>query len=175
MYVSSGKANVVEVSVRLDKDDKLHQECLWARTYLDIDNWTLSFVSDCGNFSYEWTKEKHYHFLDFVSSIPASYLIDKIATEDVFSEEKSKNYLLEFLRESGEDDDTIYASLRDASFKNEIELIDFIEDILELPDAEQYCCYDYPNKAKVFVKIFTTIVQPEIKKYIRNFGYPDCY
>ncbi len=172
MYVSSSKANVVEVSVRLDKDDKLYQECLWARTYLDLDNWTLSFVSDCGNFSYEWTKEKHYHFLDFVSSIPASYLIDKIATENVFSEEKSKHHLLEFVKEAGEDDDTILASLRDATFRNEIELIDFAEEVLELPDAEQYCYYDYPHKAKVFVEIFTTIIQPEIKRYIRNFGYP---
>lgn len=177
MRIEIEKPNTVMFKVYPDRTDDWYTKCLWARFTFDLANWSLTAQSDCGDYSYSWCVEKSGRtFLQLMAIIEKDYLLGKISSRSRFDVESTKENVSEWVREdedlSLEERDRILTEIKEIEeysdgqqFMRELEDIEGMENFSDLWECLEY---DYPASAKTFVAIFKEIVQPEIKKYLKE-------
>lgn len=177
MRVEIERPNTIMFKVYPDKTDERYTKCLWARFTFDLANWSMTAQSDCGDYSYSWCVEKGGRtFLQLMTVIEKDYLLGKISSRSRFDVESTKQTVIEWVREdedlSPEEQNRIISEI------NEIEKYadgqEFLRELEDIDGMDNFCdlweCldYDYPASAKTFVEIFKEIVQPEIRKYLKE-------
>lgn len=170
MKISEVKPSVRKFEYRQEKGDADYGSCLWADFILDCDAYTLSIQSDCGNYAYSWTPTPNSEsFIHLMCRINSGYLLNKIATENVFDINESIRGTIENL---------------DLTEETDAELISEIEAIDRGYGEESYCreCDDimrrhnirdgwesihieknYPAGAQKIVQIFCGVVVPYLR------------
>lgn len=87
---------IITLEFRQERGDPDYGSCLWARFYLDTENYTMTIESDCGNYGYAWaptpTSES---FLHLMARVDADYLLDKISSETVIDEKATLHNVAE--------------------------------------------------------------------------------
>lgn len=165
--------NTTTYSMRFTKeeDPDMHWRCMWARITLDHDNFTLSSVSDCGDYTYSWCVTESETFLHLMSRIDSEYLLSKISCQSEFDLEQSIKETIDNIKEYYSDEGDIDEKI------NEISEIDcgeegFIMEVDRIMDNIDFesisCIKDYPEGAKVFCRIFMEYLQPMLKKELNK-------
>lgn len=171
MQVEIRVPDTIQFCVRMDIDDELHHQCMWARVTFDNKNWSMMAQSDAGDYSYSWCVESGGRsFLELMQQIDSDYLLCKISDRTVFDLEETKKAVIEWVYEE-EQAERMIEEINAISACNEREFISDLEDIdgmEEYSDLWECIHTDYPNGAKVFARIFTEVIQPEISKYLKS-------
>ncbi|PHV69192.1 hypothetical protein CS063_17220 [Sporanaerobium hydrogeniformans] len=165
------KPNITTYAMRFNKDEDpdLYWRCMWARISLDHDNYTLSIVSDCGDYTYSWGRNDHESFLNLMSRINEYYLLDKISSRSKFNLEKSKQETIDRIKnyyEHSDDDDKCneqIEAVKDVEYYGEEGFYIAVDQIVE--DSELIeVVKEYPNGAVTICEIFKTYLQPLLKE-----------
>lgn len=170
MKCSIIKPNTTTYNMRFNKeeDPDMYWRCMWARITLDHDNFTLSVVSDCGNYTYTWCVTESETFIDLMKRIDSDYLLSKISSETVFKLDESKKATIKNIELYWDDEATIKGIIK------EIENIEYCgneETFYRMADEILNCSgeliepiKDYPEGAKVFCRIFKEYLQPLLRR-----------
>ena len=182
MNIAVEKPEIVTISYRQEQGDKDYGSCLWARFYLDIDNYTLSIESDCGNYSYGWTPTPLSEtFLHLLARIGPDYLLGKIATLDTVDGDTTWENIEDAVKEAAEYEDihldlTTWEDVKAACPISDDgrDIMDALKDALpsDLWDTMDidwlWGCVerDYSAQAKRIVSIFDTYIKPKVKELL---------
>lgn len=180
MKVSIEQPRVVQLSYRQEKGDPDYGSCMWARFYLDLENYTMSIESDCGNYVYGWVPTpKSESFLQLLARMDKDYLLDKISSESVVDGDATweaiEAVIVDAAHWEGEELDfstweAIKAACRESD--DDREIVDALKgallptDLFEKLDYDQTygsIVHDYPASAKKIVEVFDTCIRPKIK------------
>ena len=98
MTVTVEKPKIITLLYRQEKSDSDYGSCLWARFYLDTQNYTMSIESDCGNYSYGWypTPDSE-SFLHLLCRMDGGYLRDKLAERTIVDGDATWNALKDMI------------------------------------------------------------------------------
>lgn len=177
MNVTLERPSIVSLLYQQDKDDPDYGSCLWARFYLDLENYTLSIESDCGNYSNGWKPTESETFLQLLSRMGTDYLLGKISSESVVDGDATWESVEAYISDASDYENihlnaTTWEELKDACHisKDSRDIMDAIEDALpsDLWDTLDYdwlrgCIkMDYPVQAKRIVEIFGTCIRLKI-------------
>ncbi len=169
MKVEVRVPDTVQFCVRMEKEDKLYQRCMWARVTFDNKNWSMMAQSDAGDYSYSWCVESGgRRFLDLMQQIDEDYLLCKISDMTQFDLYGTKSILIDWVSDEEQSERLIkeinnISACNSYEFMKELSNIDGMEEYTDLWECIQY---DYPQRAKVFANVFTECIQPEIRKYL---------
>lgn len=180
MKVSIEQPRVVQLSYRQEKGDPDYGSCMWARFYLDLENYTMSIESDCGNYVYGWVPTpKSESFLQLLARMGKDYLLGKISSESVVDGDATWEAIEAVISDAasweGEELDlSIWEDIKAACRErdDDREIVDALKDALlptdlfEKLDYEQTygsIVHDYPASAKKIVEVFDTCIRPKIK------------
>lgn len=171
MKVEVKVPDTVQFCIRIDKEDELHSQCMWARITFDNKNWSMMAQSDAGDYSYSWCVESGGRkFLELMQQLDVDYLLCKISDRNKFDLDDTKRTVI----------NRIYDDEQAERMINEINSIDacsqdeFMQELAEIKGIDGYSelweciCMDYPTRAKVFARVFTECIQPEIRKYLKG-------
>lgn len=87
---------IITLEFRQERGNPDYGSCLWARFYLDTENYNLIIESDCGNYGYAWAPTPtSKSFLHLMARVDADYLLDKISSETVIDEKATLNNVAE--------------------------------------------------------------------------------
>lgn len=180
MKVSIEQPRVVQLMYQQEKGDPDYGSCMWARFYLDLENYTMSIESDCGNYVHGWVPTpKSESFLQLLARMDKDYLLDKISSESVVDGDATweaiEAVMVDAAYYEGEELDfstweAIKAACRERN--DDREIVDALKDALlptdlfEKLDYEQTygsIVHDYPASAKKIVEVFDTCIRPNIK------------
>lgn len=184
------------IEYRQDETDKFYGTCLWARFYFDLDNYSLTIESDCGNYGYSWrpTPETE-RFLKLCCRFDEYYLCEKFSNRSVIDQEKTYANLVGLIKDLYLDDEIIkyekdyeedlYEELKDAvfSYTDARELIEavewrirntLLENHLESYDIYECIDKDYPINVKTITKIFVTEIIPYLKEQLSKNFIREC-
>ena len=104
-----------------------------------------------------------------MSQINSDYLLRKISDRNQFDFETTKQTIIDYYGD--EITDKQWKWLDEVEYYNEQDFINQLENCTyfdEFCDIWECVQHDYPTMAKVFARVFTEIVQPKIKEYIKN-------
>lgn len=100
--IEQTKKKIITLTFRQEPGDPDYGSCTWAEFIFDLDAYSLSILSDCGNYSYKWTPTpKSESFLHLMGRVDAGYLLDKISDRNVINEDKTYDNLCALLKEYG--------------------------------------------------------------------------
>lgn len=170
MKVDVKVPDTVQFCIRMEKEDELYTQCMWARVTFDNKNWCMMAQSDAGDYSYSWCVETGGRkFLELMQQIDSDYLLCKISDMTWFDLENSKKTAISWLSNELASE-RIIKEINSINVSNPhdfmMELED-IEEIREYQDLWECIQTDYPSGAKVFARVFTECIQPEIRKYLK--------
>jgi Lar family restriction alleviation protein len=141
----------------------------------------MTAVTDCGNYSCKWS-ETGFGFLNSMSEFDTEYLLCHVAKKDKFDYNNTIKNIKDIFKNTHHYE-AVEKLLDEADFySDEYDFVEYIKlyddfDIFESPDIWEYIMYDYPLQAKIFVELFTTYIQPQIKKVLNvleNRGLEPC-
>ena len=175
------KPAIITLEFRQEKDDPDYGSCMWARFFIDTENYDLQIMSDCGNYAYGWYPTPNAEsFMKLLSRINDSYLLDKLSSRTVINEEATfeelkKFYFDETIGRSEEDRNIFLDNLKEACFIEAVELWSAVEQCLSSWDID-YDSYDvlmcvnkdYPANAQKIVEVFMNYIQPKIKELLKG-------
>lgn len=184
MKVTLQKPKILTFLVTQEESDPDYGSCLWARFYLDTDNYTLSIESDCGNYFYGWrpTPETE-SFLHLLTRLSPGYLLCKIASLDVVDGDATWGNIEEAIQEAATYegihlDLTTWEDVKAACHISDDgrDIMDALKDTLpsDLWDAVDidwlWGCVerDYSTQAKRIVSIFNTYIKPKVKEQLED-------
>lgn len=78
MIVKKEMPHIVRLTYRQQPDDPDYGSCLWAFFDFDIDKFTLSIQSDCGEYGHRWPASKGESFMELCARMDDSYLETKM-------------------------------------------------------------------------------------------------
>ena len=163
--------DTVQFCIRMEKEDELYTRCMWARVTFDNKNWSMMAQSDAGDYSYSWCVETGGRkFLELMQQIDSDYLLCKISDMTRFDLDNTKKTVISWVSSEVESEriikeiNSINVS-NSHDFMNELEGIEGMEEYTDLWECIQS---DYPSGAKVFARVFTECIQPEIRKYLKQ-------
>lgn len=177
MTVTIEKPDIITLMFRQERSDTDYGSCLWARFYLDLQNYTMSIESDCGNYSYGWIPTPdHETFLELLCRMNRYYLLDKLAQRSVVDGESTWKSIKELL-ESEEltlDELALHdleVSCHQQSAQGVISDVVAILDDTECGaitgfDIAQCIELDYKAGAKKIVDVFKTAIVPPLKEML---------
>lgn len=185
MNVAIEKPEIISLLYTQEKSDPDYGSCLWARFYLDLNNYTMSIESDCGNYTHGWTPTpKTESFLKLLARMDPDYLLGKISRETVIDGDATAANFKEFIQECAECEgielsENEWERIHDACYHHDT-VRDVVEEVLdevistELRKSLEYDSYylwsnvvmDYPNDAKKIAEIFGNCIKPKIKEII---------
>ncbi|MBQ8360009.1 MAG: hypothetical protein IJX37_08945 [Oscillospiraceae bacterium] len=183
MTVTVEKPKIITLLYRQEKSDPDYGSCLWARFYLDTQNYTMSIESDCGNYSYGWVPTPDSEsFLHLLARMDTDYLLRKISSESVIDGEATAAEMLELIKETAASelvnlDEWDLQQISDACYhhNDERDLVDAVLDaviptaVRKALECDSYSLYeavvkDFPAGAKKIVEVFKICIVPAIKK-----------
>lgn len=176
------KPAIIGLEFRQEKDDTDYGSCMWARFFIDTENYDLQIMSDCGNYAYGWYPTPDAEsFMKLLSRINGSYLLDKISNRTVIDEETTFSELkkLYLTSQMNEDDyEEFLDDLRDACCaETNCELAEAVGRCLfrwdiDYDEYDIYYCInrDYPAAAKKIAEVFRNYIQPKIKELLKEGG-----
>ena len=182
MKISKKQNRIITYELRQDRDDKDYGSCLWARFNLDLDNYTLMIVSDCGDYSYGWIPTPgHESFLKLLSRMDKDYLLNKIARKTIIDEDETCRSFVDLLESAFEEDHIdgeLMDSINDAcNYDTKDQVVQGLRDAIvmtcydsEIDDYDIWgcvCMTETPG-AKRIVQIFEDYVQPAIRKELEK-------
>ena len=151
-----------------EKGDKDYGSCLWARFYLDLDNYSLLINSDCGDYSYTWPPSKAESFVHLLARCRSDYLLNKLSGRSVVDALKTYDNILELIKSEDYDvDDSILKEIEGICHCFTYDAIaEYVSSTIGLDVSDVYQCIatDYPNGAKKIVEIFLNFIVPELIK-----------
>lgn len=163
--------DTVQFCIRMEKEDELHHWCMWARVTFDNKNWSMMAQSDAGDYSYSWCVETGGRkFLELMQQIDGDYLLGKISDMTKFDLDDTKQTVIGWVSDD-ENSELMIREINNVDACNPHEFmqeLSEIDGINEYPDLWECICMDYPTGAKVFSRLFTECIQPEIKKYLKG-------
>lgn len=181
MTVTVEKPQIITLLYRQEKSDADYGSCLWARFYLDTQNYTMSIESDCGNYSYGWCPTPDSEsFLRLLCRMNSDYLLYKLAERTVSNGDATWKDLKELLEEVAECedielDDVLLDELQGACYhqRSEGDVYDSVLDILKYTEfadkVEDYSIVqciemDYHPNAKKIVSVFLSCIVPVLRE-----------
>lgn len=185
MNVAIEKPEIISLLYTQEKSDPDYGSCLWARFYLDLNNYTMSIESDCGNYTHGWTPTpKTESFLKLLARMDPDYLLGKISRETVIDGDATAANFKEFIQECAEGEgielsEDEWERINDACYNHDTvrDLVDNVLDEVistELRKSLEYDSYylwsnvamDYPAGAKKIAEVFGSCIKPKIKEII---------
>ncbi|MBQ8622630.1 MAG: hypothetical protein IJ422_10505 [Oscillospiraceae bacterium] len=182
MKVTLQKPKIITFLVTQEKTDSDYGSCLWARFYIDLENYTLCIESDCGNYSYGWkptpTTES---FLHLLSRLTSDYLIQKLASLSEVDGDTTWKNIEDAIKEAAVYEDihldlTTWEDVKEACYISHDgrDIMEAIKDALpaDLWDTLDtdwlWGCVerDYSAQAKRIVTIFDTYIKPKVKELL---------
>ena len=179
MKVTVEKPKIITLLYRQENTDEDYGSCLWARFYLDLENFTMAIESDCGNYSYGWPPTpKTEPFLHLLNRMGKDYLLNKIASLSVVDGDATWENVEEYIQEAAAYEGvfltrTEWYDLRAACYIGDDvrDVMEAIEDALpsELFEELDYSYVwglveqDFSTQAKRIVSIFDSYIRPKIK------------
>lgn len=181
MTVTVEKPKIITLLYRQERSDADYGSCLWARFYLDTQNYTMSIESDCGNYSHGWypTPESE-SFLKLLCRMDRDYLLTKLAERTVVNGDETWKALKEVVEEAldidGEElEDYVWNELEGACYhqRNADDVCSFVVEALKYTPMEDvltalsiYECVemDYTCNAKKIVSVFLSAIVPVLKE-----------
>ena len=177
------KPDILVLEFWQEKGDQDYGSCIWARFYLDMENYHLSIESDCGNYGHGWIPTPQSEsFLKLLSRMDKSYFLSKISCQNVVDTENTFEAVKEILGDEAEYKgiyleeadiymDDIYTA---CTCKTEGEVYEAVTYELRgtaldgIDHSYLYDCIkmDYPYNAQKIANIFTKFVQPKIKELL---------
>lgn len=187
MKVTVEKPKIITLLYKQEKTDEDYGSCLWARFYLDLENYTMSIESDCGNYTHGWVPTpKTESFLQLLARMGADYLLGKISRETVIDRDATAANFKDFIQECAEGElielsEDELEGIHDACYHHD-NVRDLVDNVLdevissELRKALEYDSYflwshvtmDYPAGAKKIVEVFQNCIRPKIKELLKE-------
>ena len=177
MKVTVEIPRIVSIIYQQERSDSDYGSCLWARFYLDLQNYHMSIESDCGNYSYGWCPTPdHESFLHLLCRMDKSYLLDKLAKRTVVNGEATFEAMKEMLEsEEIKLSDDLMDELKEACYHNRTvaSVYDDVSSALKytglddtIGDYEIYSCIvmDYSSSAKKIVDVFKSAIVPKLRE-----------
>lgn len=174
--ITISRENIVTFAYQPEDNEKF--SCAWARFIFNLDNWSLTIESDCGNYMYTgWKPSKKETFLELCQRLDYAYLLEKISDRSEVNQEKTFEAFKENFNTYCPDFHYSKDELKRICFdyKNYNEIYDNIETMLNIYQADLTDAWEliaasivteHPNNAKTIASIYMTYIIPEIKKYI---------
>lgn len=171
MRVNFQKEKIVTLNIRLELGDPLYHKCESADLTLNLDKWRMDAHTDIGSFSYRWAPEQKRNFLDFLIGLKndGQYLLSKISNRTEFSLNETKYLILDLYEDEmtkaqkewvkgaqAYDGQEFITNMRNSGLFNDW------RDLWELPQ------YDYPQNAKNFVELFSTVIADALTDYKKS-------
>ena len=155
----------------LEPGDELHRDCMWADFSLDNESYTISVVSDSGNFAYRWGPSKNESFKNLMSRIGSEYLLNKFADRTELDLKETIKKLKEYVDyhvESRKEKRSINKYLENLRVYSVGELIQEINDYCGDARIRERWAYesivmDYPIQARVISQFFVKYLQPVLR------------
>lgn len=160
--------------------DPDYGSCTWATFVLDKDAYSLTILSDCGNYSYKWVPTpKSESFLHLMARVDAGYLLDKVSARSTIDDRATYDAILRLIRGQGVDPDETnddgdpvidLDELREACGRDtDSDLISAVRETFEgtpMEDVDSYDLWlsvekDFPPNARKIAEIFTEYVAPK--------------
>lgn len=174
MKIEKLNPEIYVYEIKPSHEDAEYTECLWARFTFDCDAGSLTITSDAGDYSYLWGYNEHEHFMHLMSRINKSYLLNKIASMDVFNLQESKRKTIENIEFNGyecygiksdEEWKEIKEQINDIMWVSEEGFYERISSIVPDIDVEEiYAEKEYPHGAVILANWFEEYLKPNIKK-----------
>lgn len=185
MTVTIEQPQILSLMYRQEKGDPDYGSCMWARFYLDLNNYTMTIESDCGNYTHGWVPTPKYEtFLQLLARMDKDYLLYKISSESVVDCDATWEAVEAMVRDAasweGEDLDlSIWEDIKAACYhhNDDREIVDALEyalrptDLFKKLDYEQTygsIVHDYPTNAKKIVEVFDTCIRPKIRELMEE-------
>lgn len=180
MTITVEKPKIIALLYRQEKTDEDYGSCLWARFYLDTQNYTMNIESDCGKYSYGWCPTPNSEsFLHLLCRMDSDYLLYKLAERTTIDGDATWIVLEDLVKniaecEEVELDDYVWQNLKDVCYHS-YDVHDFHSGVTnalrytvlddKIGDFEIYECIqmDYDCSAKKIVSVFASCIQPFIK------------
>lgn len=187
MMVAIEQPQILSLLYRQEKGDPDYGSCMWARFYLDLNNYTMAIESDCGNYTYGWVPTpKSESFLQLLARMDGDYLLGKISSQTIIDGDETAKNVVDMVKEIAEGvleelDESDCNGIKDACYhhNDERDLVDGVIDAasalttpvykaLERDTYELYGCVvkDYPANAKKIAEVFVSCIKPKIKEII---------
>lgn len=177
MKVTVEKPKIITLLYRQEKSDPDYGSCLWARFYLDTQNYTMSIESDCGNYSHGWCPTPDTEsFLHLLCRMDYGYLREKLAERTVVNGEETWKALKDMIECVGIDlEDYVWQELEAACYHNRNAdevydgVIEALDGTLLQNEIEAYSIYqcvemDYHANVKKIVSVFLSAIVPVLRK-----------
>jgi len=175
--------NIITFVYTPEKEDEI--SCAWARFKLDLERYSMSIESDCGNYCYTgWTPTpKTETFLHLCQRFNKGYLLEKFSNKTFVDNDKTFKNIKAFLYGNGfaadegdYDEDKleeICKAGRDAdNLYDKICIYLNSTPVKEIPDLWEGidCCIetDYPAGAKTIIDIYFKYIVPAIAEYCKT-------
>lgn len=177
MKITEISPNLKQYMFRQEKGDEDYGSCLWAIFSLDLSNFSLSIVSDCGDFSYKWPASDRETFLHLMSRVRKNYLLEKLSGEPSFDLEASIETTIKNIEENEpeENREKVIAQIEELKEREDMtedifddECYDIFTSIGWCDECEAKIVRTYPSRAEKIVDIFIDCVQPLIKEAIEK-------
>lgn len=170
--------NITQYLMRFDKkeDPEIYFRCTWARISLDHTTYTMTAVTDCGDFSYGWKPTDEESFLKLMCRIEKDYLIGKISSCNIFDLKESKGETIQNLKgcigNCDCDESNILNAIKEiesSDYYDEDSFYDSVYDLVEdFADEDNIkICYRYPERAQTFCRIFVDYLQPILREELK--------
>ena len=177
MTVTVEKPQIITLLYRQERSDTDYGSCLWARFYLDTQNYTMSIESDCGNYSYSWypTPDSE-SFLRLLCRMDRGYLLCKLAERTIVDGDATWNSLKGLIEcECEELEDSVWQDLEAACYhqRNADDVYASVSEALKYTPLENvievYSIYecvemDYHAHAKKIVSVFLSAIVPVLRE-----------
>ena len=177
MKVTVEKPQIITLLYLQERSDPDYGSCLWARFYLDTQNYTMSIESDCGNYSHGWCPTPdHETFLHLLCRMDRHYLLGKLAERTVVNGDSTWEDLRAMIECEGEYlDDDVWEELEaacyhkrsaDEVYASVVEALKYtpVEDEIEAESIWSCVDMDYAANAKKIVDVFLTAIVPVLKE-----------
>lgn len=161
--VTTPKITTYALRFNPEQEPDIYFRCMWARMTLDHDNFTLSIISDCGNYTYSWQPSEQESFLDLMCRVNSDYLLGKISNRNKFNLEESKRETIENIK-----------NYEDQDVEEKIKAIEGIEDCEEegfylqaisiIESEEVEIVKDFHGGAKIICLIFEQYLRPLLRE-----------
>ena len=185
MKVTIERPKIISLLYKQEKGDPDYGSCMWARFYLDLNNYTMTIESDCGNYTHGWVPTPKFEtFLQLLARMDKDYLLYKISSESVVDGDATWESVEAMVQEAaaweGEDLDlSTWEDVKAACYhrNDDREIVEALEEALRPTDLwnkmdfeQRYGCivHDYPANAKKIVEVFATCIQPKIREMMED-------